>query len=348
MITMGPNPLRLTSVPPGNLTRLSSGGPGIRRRALKTRACGVKLIILLVFALSSFTGLSQELRGKLFDVSKDEREILIGLKDDEEDWPSDGSLYVYSLNTKRKTEVIRIKNLDYSVQSFFLDSKRILHFSMNSVVTIDRGNLKVLSRIIDLPKDPYIISSRNFEDTFWFTVVDGQMKNVTLYRIGAQDLKAKKLMVRKVEPLATDNFFDFYSIKSAVLFLDNGILTRVDGQKEELISSGVAFNKNLGDFLIASGSNSIIFLDEVSTSVIVYSQGQAAIDTKLKFPKDQFGSVSITRVKSKPGWLVGSLKGSYYVDELGAYKSDNRSVLYYGKTIDVIGSSRSKISIRQR
>lgn len=304
-----------------------------------------KLLVLLVFTLSPSTGLSQDLSGKFFDISKDEREILVGLKDDEEDWPSDGSLFVYSLNTNRKTEVIRIKFMDYLVQSFFLDSDRIIHFSMNSIVTIDRSTLKVLSRIIDLPKHPHIVSSRNLEGTFWFTVVDTQMKNVSLYTIGSHDLKPRIRMVRKVEPLPTDNFYDFYQIKSVVLFLDNGKLIRVDRQKDDQISSGIAFNDQLGSFLIEGGSNSIIFLDKTNTSIIVYSQGRGVIDTKLKFLWDELGSVSITRLKSKPGWLVRSPKGSYYVDELGSCKSDSQDILYSGKTVEVRSRDGSKISV---
>jgi hypothetical protein len=261
-------------------------------------------------------------------VSADETKILYSCKNAVAEAYSDGVLYVFDTRTKKSTEVLKIKNMDYDLKSYFIDAQTILVCTPQEIMLVNLGSKRIEKSILKLEKHESLVSCRKMGLDIYFTLLNDNDSKLIFAKINTS-LIVTRLKYFSVNVLPTDNFFDVFLIKDRFFIFENGKLyDEFFNTKEE-----IKFNDQEGHFMIAAGKSSLCFVTAEKQWKMVVSHELMTIEN----PDPTSGAFhleTITDQKTEK-FLLLTGKANFLIDENGNHSKVPIAGIYYGKNIRI-------------
>jgi len=301
-----------------------------------------KLVVLLGLINFAYATTPVKIKGVLNDVSLSGSKILFAVKDNIDEAYSDGTLFIYDIASNKKSEVARIKNLDYGIKSFFIDENKVLVSSSQGITLFDLKTRTILNSVIRLDKQESIISVRKIRSTFYVTILNDRDSKLRFAEINDNFLSLKDLKTFSVNILPTDNFFDIFLLKDKFWILDNGKLCEGNGSKV----FNLDFNQREGNFVVEATSKGICFLEkdskgrklmllpiELSNPIIVNIPiaGDISIDTFYQTGEEKF--------------ITSSNRLFFIINEVANVVKTNTYELYSSKNVRIWKSNLHEFEI---
>lgn len=302
--------------------------------------------ILLVFLIVQTLILSTfetkiKLKGQLCDISQDELKVLYLYKSDYSKESSQGSLFVYDLQSNKTKEIVHFSPFyyeQYGLESFFLNNDTILIIRGTVIALFDLITNKCTPLSLPVNSNEVIVASDRLNDTtFLITSCDFDKSKISLVKLNSRNLKMIKVISIDIKIIPTDNFFKLFLLNNVVLVFDNLSLYQHNHMNTKILNQEIAYN-DYGEYLMANNENSLCYVRKETNKfqfVWVYKNlmDQHVLNIPILDPSQTF--IKSFENNNEKMFTIFNNNKSYVISKEGAIKQVDKPIRFIGKYLNI-------------